>query len=180
MNQQLCNAPIAGTGLSNMKVSSARRFSPFVLGGAGAAFLVALYMGIVTWAQGWSHAAGLLGQDWYFVSAIAGGFGMQIGLYAYLRLVVHHSVKLAASTAATGAGTGTSSLAMVACCLHHVTDVLPLLGLSGAAVFLNDYRVPFMLVGLAVNLVGIAIMVKVVRQGRAHLRFMTATTGQAT
>lgn len=154
-----------------------RRFLPFVFGGIGAAILVILYFGIVTWAQGFVHATELLGQDWYFVTAIAGGFGVQLGLYSYLRLVVHHTVRLAASTAATGMGTGTSSVAMVACCLHHVADVLPVLGLSGAAVFLNDYRVPFMFVGLGVNLVGIVIMARVVRQGRAHLRMLAATTG---
>ncbi len=177
MSQQACRIPPESGELRNVKINPARRFSSFALGGIGAALLLTLYMGIVTWGQGWSHATELLRQDWYFVSAIAGGFGLQVGLYAYLRLVVHHTVKLAASTTATGVGTGTSSVAMVACCLHHATDVLPVLGLSGAAVFLNDYRIALMAVGIAVNLVGIAIMVKVVRQGRAHLRTVAAQAG---
>ncbi len=132
--------------------------------------LVLLYLGTVTWAQGWAHAVELLSQDRAFVAAIAAGFGLQVGLYSYLRLVVHHGVRLAAPTAATGAGTGVSSVAMVACCIHHVTDVLPVLGLSGAAIFLNQYRIPLMVAGLGVNAVGVAIMLHVVYQGRMHLK----------
>ncbi len=133
-----------------------------------------LYLGIVTLAQDWQHALGLLAQDLVFVAAIAAGFGVQVGLYSYLRLVIHHGVRLAVPTAATGVGTGTSSLAMVACCLHHVADVLPLVGLSGAAIFLSTYRVPFMIAGLVVNGIGVAIMVRAVHQGRVHLRMLRA------
>ncbi len=175
-SEAACHLPDQGTPQTTAQISLVRRLLPFILGLAAAGFLVLLYLGIVTWGQGWTHAVELLGQDRALVSAIAGGFGVQMGLYSYLRLVVHHGVRLAAPTAATGAGTGTSSVAMVACCLHHVTDVLPVLGLSGAAIFLNQYRVPFMVVGLVVNAVGVAIMVRVVLQGRAHLRAMKAQT----
>lgn len=160
--------------------SALRRALPLFIGLAGAGFLDLLYLGVVTWAQGWRHATELLSQDWALVAAIAAGFGVQVGLYSYLRLVIHHKVRLAASTTATGVGTGTSSVAMVACCLHHVTDVLPVLGLSGAAVFLSTYRVPFMLAGLAVNAIGVAIMVRVVHRGRAHLRALTAQSASKT
>ncbi len=175
-SQAACHRPDQGTPHPTAPISLVRRLLPFILGLTGAGFLVLLYLGIVTWGQGWAHALELLYQDRALVAAIAGGFGVQVGLYSYLRLVVHHGVKLAVPTAATGAGTGTSSVAMVACCLHHVTDVLPVLGLSGAAIFLNQYRVPFMVVGLVVNAAGVAIMVRVVLQGRAHLRAMKAQT----
>jgi len=64
------------------------------------------------------------------------------------------------AAAATATGTGTSTVAMVACCAHHVTDALPVLGLSGAAIFLNDYRIPFMAAGLAVNALGVVYMLR--------------------
>ena len=70
----------------------------------------------------------------------------------------------------TAAGTGTSTAAMVACCAHHVADALPLLGLSAAAVFLNDYRTPVMSVGLAMNALGIAILVRLALRQRAAVR----------
>ncbi|MBI4234344.1 MAG: hypothetical protein HY686_07885 [Chloroflexi bacterium] len=157
-----------------------RRILPVLVGLSGAGILILLYLGIVTWAQGWAHALELLSKDRAFVAAIAVGFGVQLGLYSYLRLVVHHAVRLAMPTAATGVGTGASSAAMVACCLHHVTDVLPVVGLSGAAIFLNEYRIPFMVAGLVVNAVGVAVMLRMVQQGQAHLRKMrvsAAATG---
>ena len=49
---------------------------------------------------------------------------------------------------------------MVACCAHHLADLLPLLGATGAATFLIDNRVAFMLVGIGVNAVAIGIAVR--------------------
>ncbi|MBI2872551.1 MAG: hypothetical protein HYY00_05085 [Chloroflexi bacterium] len=173
--QAMCHVPAAeGMFRPPTKVGPVRRLLPFAFGVAGAGLLVLLYLGLVTWAQGWRHALELLSQDRAFVAAIASGFGLQVGLYSHLRLVVHHGVRLAVPTAATGVGTGTSSVAMVACCLHHVADVLPLVGLSGAAIFLSDYRVPFMATGLVVNGIGVAIMLRVVVRGRLHMRAMAA------
>jgi len=60
-----------------------------------------------------------------------------------------------------GTSGGTSVTAMVACCIHHVTDVLPVLGLSAAATFLTRYQHPFLLVGLGMNTVGILVMLTV-------------------
>lgn len=147
-----------------------RRSLPFAFGFAASGVLVLLYLGVVTWAQGSAHALELLAQDRAFVAAIASGFGIQVGLYSYLRLVVEYGMRMAAPTAATGVGTGTSSAAMMACCAHHVADVLPVVGLSGAAVVLNDYRVPIMVAGLVINGVGVVIVLRAVLRGRAHAR----------
>jgi hypothetical protein len=61
---------------------------------------------------------------------------------------------------------GTSTAAMIACCAHHVTDVLPLLGLSGAAVFLAQYKVPFMVVGIVSNAAGIGVMLRLIHRAQ--------------
>ncbi|MEK7247698.1 MAG: hypothetical protein AAB092_04415, partial [Chloroflexota bacterium] len=102
----------------------------------GVAALVALYLVLVTWAQGYGHARELLWNDRYFVGAIAAGFGRQVGLFVYLRRLLSLRARGSAG-AATAAGTGTSTAAMLACCAPHLTDAMPLLGLSGAAIFLN-------------------------------------------
>jgi hypothetical protein len=68
----------------------------------------------------------------------------------------------------TAAGGGVSTAAMVACCVHHVTDVLPLVGLSAAATFLANWKVPFMIAGLATNLLGITIMLLTLARVRRH------------
>ena len=145
---------------------------PAAAGAVAGLLLVGLYLGIVTWAQGLGHARELLWGDRYFVAGIAGGFGLQVGLFIHVRRL---AAKAAAGSAAgiTAAGTGTSTVAMVACCAHHVADALPILGLSGAALFLNDYRIPLMASGLAVNALGVAFMLRLVvtntRRARAEV-----------
>jgi cation transport ATPase len=134
----------------------------------GSMALVGLYLSLVTLAQDWQHANELIWGDRWLVAAIALGFGVQIGLYTHLRRLMQRQHQLGQCKTLTAAGTGSSSLAMVACCLHHLTDVLPILGLSAAAVFLNQYRVPFMLVGIGTNLVGIAMMLRLIRKVSAQ------------
>jgi hypothetical protein len=75
-----------------------------------------------------------------------------------------------------GASGGTSATAMVACCIHHVTDVLPILGLSAAASFLTRYQRPFMLVGLIMNLIGIGVMLFVLYRERQKLQLVLLET----
>jgi hypothetical protein len=134
---------------------------PSLAGILGALALIGLYLGLVTWAQGFSHARELIWDDRYFVAAIAGGFGLQIGLFVHLRRLLSARTKGSAG-AATAAGTGTSTAAMLACCAHHVADALPVLGLSGVAIFLNDYRLPVMAAGIAVNAAGVLFMLRLV------------------
>ena len=146
----------------------ARRFVlPLLVGLTAAAMLVWLYLGVVTWSSGhFSHARQLAWDDRYLVGAIAFGFGLQAALYAHLRLAIHGRLSRSSSAVAVG-GTGTSTVAMVACCAHHAAEALPALGLSGAAVFLNDYRLAFMAVGLGMNAIGVAFMLRLVlREGR--------------
>lgn len=138
------------------------------LGALGAAALIGLYLGLVTWAQGAEHALELLWGDRIFVGFISAGFGTQVGLFTYLRLLQRAMAR--ESVALAGAGTATSSVSMVACCAHHLADVLPIVGLSGLAVFLVELRTPLMLLGIATNLVGIAVMLLQLRRIRGGYR----------
>jgi hypothetical protein len=63
---------------------------------------------------------------------------------------------------------------MVACCAHHVADVLPILGLTAAATFLAQYRTAFMLVGLGTTLVGIGVMLGILYRERRKTLAMLA------
>lgn len=125
----------------------------------GCALIASFYLGTLTWLQGWEYASGQFSRDRLYVVPIILGFGVQAALYSILRFrlfVPVHSTHHTGSM--VGASGGTSAAAMVACCLHHVTDVLPILGLSAAATFLTRYQRPFMLVGLIMNLTGIVMM----------------------
>jgi hypothetical protein len=130
-----------------------------------------IYFGILTWAQGWDSALDIFLLNRWYVVTIWISFGIQSALYSVLRLRLFIPTTSTAPTAAVvGTSGGTSVTAMVACCLHHVTDVLPVLGLSAAATFLTRYQRPFMLASLGVNLVGILVMLVILYCERKKLQ----------
>lgn len=66
---------------------------------------------------------------------------------------------------------------MVACCAHHVTDVLPILGLTAAATFLAEYQTAFMLVGLGTTFLGILVILFILfRERRKVLQHLDLAT----
>lgn len=136
----------------------------------GSTLIAALYFGILTWAQGWDYAASQFSLNRWYVLPIWGAFGIQAALYSILRFRLFiPTVSTSHTGALMGTSGGTSVTAMVACCLHHVTDVLPILGLSAAATFLTRYQRPFMLVGLATEIIGIIFMLVVLYRERKKL-----------
>lgn len=154
---------------------------PIAAGLAGSAVLALLYFGIVSWAESPAHALELFWDDRFIVSPIILGFGVQVALYTILKkrlfLPVAHT---GPSGALTGASGGMSTVAMVACCAHHVTDVLPILGLTAAATFLAQYRIAFMLVGLGTTLLGILVMLAIFfNERRKALQYFAPTTEAA-
>jgi cation transport ATPase len=134
---------------------------PLVAGLLGAAGLVAFYLGVITLAQDWGHAVQQLSLDRWFVAAITAGFGTQIGLFTYLR-----GLHTRAAVGGVATSTGTSTAAMLACCAHHLTEIAPILGLSGAVVFLNAYKTPLLWLGIVMNLAGIAYMLHKIERAR--------------
>ena len=121
--------------------------------------LLSFYLGIITLAQGWSHAVEQLIDDRWFIGAIAVGFGTQVALFTYLRTRHTH-----AGAGGVAASTGTSTAAMLACCAHHLADILPIVGISGAAIFLNAYKTPLLWLGIVMNLAGVAYLAWKIRQ----------------
>lgn len=143
-------------------------------GVVAAILLVAAYIGVISIAQGPAHAFEQLAGDLLFVGAIAIGFGVQIALFAELWTIDgrHRS-----GAAVTAAGTGTSTAAMLACCAHHLADLLPVIGLSALAVFLNAYRTPLLLLGIGMNLVGIIVVARQLRRAWEACRAPASAPG---
>lgn len=150
---------------------------PLAAGLAGMAVLSGLYFGLVSLAESPQHARQLFWEDRWIVTPIILGFGIQMALYTILkkRLFVP-SASTGPSGALTGASGTTSTLAMVACCAHHATDVLPILGLTAAATFLAEYRIAFMLVGLGTTVLGIVVMLVILLRERRKAVQMLLTT----
>ena len=134
---------------------------PVALGLLAVLGLLAFYLGIITLAQGWGHAMQQLADDRWFISAIASGFGTQVGLFTYLK-----GLHAQAAAGGVAASTGTSTAAMLACCAHHLVDILPIVGISGAAIFLNAYKTPLLWLGILMNLIGIVYLLRKIRQQR--------------
>lgn len=141
---------------------------PVLSGLAASLALLGIYLTIVGLVQGWSSAVSLLRQDAYLVLPVTAAFGIQFGLFTYLRTLVRSRSR--GTGALTGASGGTSAAAMVACCAHRVADLLPLLGLSAAAGFLAAWKVPFLLMGLALSTFGIGLILRrIILYKRRHM-----------
>lgn len=160
-------APVsADAATSNAAVSTKRLPLPEISAGViASALLVGFYFLVMTVAQGFDAAVELLQEDSYLIGLLVIGFGVQVGLFFHIRRL-SQAAGAGPVTAMTGASTGISGLAMLACCVHHLADLLPFLGLTGAAVFLAQYREEFLVAGVVTNLAGIAFMMRVLRRWR--------------
>ncbi len=119
-----------------------------ILAGIG---LLAFYLTVVSFFQSVEFAFLNLRSLWYLVFPLAAGFGTQIGLYSSIK----HTAAMTGTVAGTG---GVSAGSMVACCSHFLLNVIPIVGLSGIALFLASYQKEFLSIGILSNIVGIGIM----------------------
>jgi len=147
-----------------------RPIIPLIAFVAGSALMAGAYLGFLSWLEGWNYAIFQLGRDRGYVVPIIAAFGLQAALYSVLRFRLYAPVKSTRTSGAMmGASGGTSATAMVACCLHHAANVLPILGVSAAAAFLARYQRPFMQISLGMNLIGILIMFVILQRARQRL-----------
>lgn len=139
-----------------------RMSTPAVRAGAlGAAALATFYVVVVGGVGGLAHLGRQAADDWPWLLLILAGFGTQIALVVELRR--RHRLRDAVTSSAAGGGGTASAVGMVACCAHHVADLAPIIGVSGLAVFLTDYRIPIMLVGILVNALGVLVAARRLR-----------------
>ncbi|MBI5452947.1 hypothetical protein HY945_05815, partial [Candidatus Gottesmanbacteria bacterium] len=102
-------------------------------------------------AGSWASAFSQFKQLWYFMLPLSLGFGIQVGLYTNLRSKMKNNT----SKGMMAGSTATSTLGMIACCAHHLTDILPIIGLSAVSVFLINYQIPLLVIGILSNIIGI-------------------------
>lgn len=128
-----------------------------ILYGFGAALtLLSVYFVVLTLVSGWSFAQSQFASFWYFIVSLAVGFGVQIGLYTYLRNRIHEGAGSGKVLGVTGT---TSTAAMISCCAHYLVNLLPILGVTGLVTFVAQYQVKLFWVGLLFNALGIVYMI---------------------
>lgn len=115
-------------------------------------FLLAVYFLVLTLVSGERFAREQFSQFWYYVVSLALGFGIQIGLYSYLQDLAQQKAANGQVLAVTGT---TSTTAMISCCAHYLTNLLPVLGVTGIIAFISQYQVQFFWLGLFFNFLGI-------------------------
>ena len=121
----------------------------------GALLLLIFYFSTVILISGWDFAQSQFSKYWYFVLILSLGFGIQVGLYTYLKNSISRKNISAKVLAVSGS---TSGAAMITCCSHYLANILPIIGISGFITFVTQYQVQFFWVGLVLNFAGIAYM----------------------
>ena len=139
---------------------------PFQLGTLAFILMLAIYFGVVSLISGRNFAIEQFAGFWYFIVALALGFGIQVGLYTYLKDLVGQHGMSGKVVAASGT---TSAAAMVSCCAHYLVNILPILGVTGILTLVAQYQIELFWLGLAFNVAGILYIVpKVVKAAREH------------
>ena len=123
----------------------------------GSGALLTLYMTILVLGNSWEHAVQQVTEWWPWVSLQTLGFGIQVGMFLHIR-EISRAGNWRGPSSSLAVGGGMSAGSMVACCLHHVTDVLPIVGFSAATLFLTQYQSVFMSLGVLSNIVGLLFM----------------------
>lgn len=138
---------------------------PIQFGAGALVLLLAIYFGVVSLISGTDFALEQFAKFWYFIVLLALGFGIQVGLYTYLKnLAGQHGAGKVVAVSGT-----TSTAAMVSCCAHYLTNILPILGVTGFLTVVAEYQVELFWVGLAFNVAGILYVAsKVVKFSREH------------
>lgn len=122
-----------------------------ILGAMGISlvFYLVQALGMLSWTEPISFSQ----ERWYFLLPLVIGFGTQMGLYRAIHLKVRPM-----GTATVAASGGVSTGAMLACCMHNLAALLPVLGISGLAVFFSTYQNYIFLGSILVMLGGVMYM----------------------
>ena len=124
----------------------------WVLGILAALILLVLYILILSFVSGWSFALIQFKTYWYFILGLVAGFGIQVGLYTYLK----EKISASGGAGVIAVSGTTSAVAMVSCCSHYLVNILPILGVTGLVTLMSQYQIQIFWVGILANLFGIS------------------------
>ncbi|MDP3956072.1 MAG: hypothetical protein Q8Q18_02420 [bacterium] len=129
---------------------------PALYGIIASTTLLGIYFAVLTMVSGWSYTQSQFADFWYFIVSLVVGFGIQIGLYQYIKALAHGGQGMGKVVGVSGT---TSTAAMISCCAHYLVNLVPILGVTGLVTFVAQYQVELFWVGLASNIFGIGYIV---------------------
>jgi len=130
-----------------------------VYGISASLLLLAFYLVINYLAGGMEAVYRNLESYLTYIIIIDLGFGLQISLFSHIRQY-GRSCNALASTSVSGGS-------MAACCLHHITDFIPFLGV-GAGLILSQLTDIFFMIGSASTIVGVVWMLSIIQRNRLY------------
>ena len=125
-----------------------------IKGTAAAFFLLVVYFTILSLVSGWDFSQSQFFRFWYFIVGLAVGFGIQIGLFNWLK----SAIKEKATGRVVAISGTTSTIVMISCCSHYLANILPIIGLSGFLALVGQYQIELFWLGLLANLAGIGYL----------------------
>lgn len=137
-------------------MNSTQKIKIILSGAVATVGLLFIYAVVLSAISGYQFASEQFSVYWPYVVSLAAGFGIQVGLYMYLRESVQGSAS-GKTVAVTGT---TSTLAMISCCAHYLVNILPILGVAGAVAIIAQYQIQLFWVGIAFNLFGMAFIIR--------------------
>ncbi len=134
---------------------------PIILGSVSFLGLLSFYAATMRLLAGsWQAVYSQFQSLWYYMLPLAIGFGIQVGLYTDIKQINQNK----GSGALMAGNTTTSTIGMVACCAHHLTEILPIIGLSALSTLLINYQIPILIIGIASNIFGIIYLLRLKRK----------------
>ncbi len=112
--------------------------------------MLVVYFGLMTWLEGFAGALEQWNLYSTYIIALSVGFGGQMFLYRYL-----HDRQCQTDGAPVAASGISGGIAMVACCTHHLVDLVPFLGLAGVTTLLSSIQIQLFWIGIIFNLAGL-------------------------
>jgi len=144
--------------------------NPYIFGATIGMLVVIFNISIASLAEG-SLKSGYSAflSNGLFVYLIPLAVGVQMGLFRHHRNMTAEK-KLCGSEKVGITGSVTSSLTMLACCLHHVSDLLPTVGfILATSSFLIQYRDAIISLGLLANVAGSVYIARAILKDRVVL-----------
>ncbi|MCD4711648.1 MAG: hypothetical protein K8R73_00050 [Clostridiales bacterium] len=130
----------------------------------GFVFMMAFYFGVVSLFESFEYAIQKFKTSGVLIILLSLGFAYQIFLHAYMNQVIKRkSNKVITATSGMASGT-----AMILCCLHHVTDLIPIAGISLFGILSPSFESVWMIVGLSINVIAILFLFSHMKKHQAY------------